>query len=274
MIINMFEYTYMKKNISYMEKTSYVPGLERGLSVIELLSEEPYEMSFSEISTKLNIPGASLWRILRVLTDRDYIIFDNKRRTYRLGFKIMSMGNFLLETSHFRSIIRDDLKRLAEVTGETVELDVRIRDQLVLIEQVIGPEGLYLYSHPGSAMPYFHATAPGKVYLAQLPAQKLRTVIKKLGLPKLTAKTIQSLDELEKDLNNVRKRGFAVDIEEMREGVARISSPIMDTSGKIMACITVVCPAFRLKDKKRLKKYADHIKKTAEEISFRYDRIF
>jgi len=185
----------MKEIISNMKnKSSLVPGLERGLSVLELLSEEPYEMKLTEISHHLKIPNASLWRILKVLSDRQYIIFDEKRRTYRLGFKIMSMGNLLLEASHFRSLIREDLKRLADITGETVELDVRIRDQLVLIEQIIGPEGLYLYSHPGSVMPYFHATAPGKVYLAYTDKDRVRKVISKIGLPRLTKYTIQEME--------------------------------------------------------------------------------
>ncbi len=263
----------MKKSFSNMKKSSPALSLERGLSLLELLSKEPFEMNMQEISGRLNIPSASLWRILKVLTDRGYVIFDPKRHTYRLGFKLMSMGNYLLETSHFRSSIREHLMHLAELTGETVELDVRIRDQLVLIEQVVGPEGLYLYSHPGSAMPYFHATAPGKVYLSHLSKERLRNVMNKLGFPRLTKNTLQSMERLEQELEEIRKRGYAVDIEEMREGVGRVAAPIYNESGKIMACIAVVCPAFRLRDKDRLERYGSCVKRVAEDISFRYEEL-
>lgn len=266
----------MNEMISYLKKDSktFVPALSRGLSVLEALTRDPYEMTLAELSQQLHIPTASLWRIVKVLTEREYLIFDKRRHTYRLGFKLMSMGNLLFAGSHFRSEARDHLKRLAEMTGETTELDVRVRDQLVLLEQVTGPDAIYLYSHPGSAMPYFHATAPGKVYLAQLDPQRVRRILKKLGLPRLTSHTIQDMEQLEKELERVQRDGFAVDVEEMREGVGRVASAVLDRSGRIMACLAVVCPAFRLRESGRKENYARCVKEVAQEISHRYERIF
>ena len=106
-----------------MKKKSAVPGLTRGLRVLETLAKDPYEMNLSELSQVLDFPQASLWRILKLLTNEEYIIFDKKRRTYRLGFKFMYMGSVLLSGSHFRSEGRDLLKKLAEETGETAEID-------------------------------------------------------------------------------------------------------------------------------------------------------
>lgn len=237
--------------------------------MLELLSQEPFEMTLKEISQRLNIPLASLWRILGVLTRKGYLIYDAGRHTYRLGFKLISMGNFLLESSHYRSQAREDLRKLAETTGETVELDARVKDQLVLLEQVVGPEGLYLYSHPGSTMPFFHATAPGKVYLSQLSQERLREVMGKIGFPRFTPRTIQSLDDLEEELRQVRKNGYAVDIEEMRQGVARVAAPIYNTSGRVIACVAIVCPSFRLSEPLRIQRYGEAVKKTAESISLK-----
>ncbi len=259
--------------VSYMNKSHGVPALERGLDVLELLSKEPYELTAKEIAVALKIPNASLWRILRVLEARGYLLFDSSRRTYRLGFRLMAMGNFLLENSYFRSLIRDEMRTLAEVVKETVELDMRVKDQLILIEQVIGPEGLYLYSHPGSAMPYFHATAPGKVYLAHWEKERVRKVLGKLGLPKLTSKTIDSMERLEEELESVRQKGYAVDIEEMREGVGRIAAPVYDKGGKILGCIAVVAPAFRLYQEGTIERYASHLTEFTKKMSFRYERL-
>lgn len=264
----------MNKNFPYMEKADQrVPGLERGLSVLELLSEKPYEMGFREIKEKLGIPPSSLWRILKVLVERGYVLMDPKRRTYRLGFKLASMGNFLLENSQLKSLVFEDLRRLSDITMETVELDIRVKDQLVLVEQVIGPEGLFMYSHPGSAMPYFHATAPGKVYLSELPLEKLKAVMEKMGFPKLTPYTIDSFEKLALELEKVKLNGYAVDIDEMREGVGRVAAAVYDKEGKIMACIAVVCPSFRLKDPERLDRYGRAVKEVAQFISFKHERV-
>lgn len=235
--------------------------------VIEALSEDPYEMTMSELSDVLDIPKASLWRILTVLRERGYIILDNKRHTYRLGFKLMYIGNTLLSGSHFRSLARDYLKRLARETGETAELDVRVRDQLVVADQVSGPNVVYLYSHPGSAMPYFHATAPGKVYLAHMERSRMRSAMKRLGLPRLTAHTIQDIERLEDEIDRVLIDGYAVDIEEMREDVGRVAAPVYDQSKTIRGCLAIVCPAFRLNEQDKTCQYGRSVKAMADEMS-------
>ena len=258
----------MDTKVSNMKQNEKIaPALTRGLMVIEALSEDPYEMNMMKLCEALGIPKASMWRILTVLRERGYIILDQKRHTYRLGFKLMYIGNTLLSGSHFRSLARDYLKRLAQETGETVELDVRMRDQLVVVDQVPGANPVYLYSHPGSAMPYFHATAPGKVYLAHMERSRMSSAMKKLGLARLTNRTIQDVEELEKEVDKVAMDGYAVDIEEMREDVGRVAAPVYDGSKKIRGCLAIVCPAFRLNEEEKKMEYARSVKAVAHEMS-------
>ena len=244
-----------------------VPGLARGLRVIETLAKDPYELSLSELAESLDIPQASLWRILKTLRDEGYVLVDKRRKTYRLGFKFLYMGSVMLSGAHFRTPGKELLKRLAEKTGETAEIDTRVRTQLIIVEQVPGPNAVYSYSYPGSVMPYFHATAPGKVYLAHISSEKLRSVIKKIGLPKLTPYTIQDIDQLEKEIKKVQIDGYAVDIEEMREGVGRVAAPIYDEYGKVIACVAIVCPPFRLNDQNKKYEYGLEAKKFAIAMS-------
>ena len=246
---------------------SLVPALSRALCVLETLARDPYEMNMSELSEKLDIPAASLWRILKVLTDNDYLIFDRKRHTYRCGFKLMRMGSALLNGAHFRSQGRDYLKKLSDLTGETTELDVRIRDQLVLIDQVIGANAVHLYSHIGSTMPYFHATAPGKIFLSLMDKPKLHRVMNKIGFPKLAPNTIQNIDHLEEELVKVVKEGYAVDVEEMREGVGRVAAPVHDDNKKIIGVLAIACPAFRLNEPGKIMEYGRLVSQVADEMS-------
>jgi len=254
--------------ISKLKKSSSrVPAVSRALKVLEALARDPYEKSLSELSAELGIPAASLWRILKVLTESQYTIFDRRRHTYRLGFKFMYMGSPLLAGAHYRSEGREYLRRLVEATGETAELDVRIRDQLVLIDQVSGANAVYLYSHPGSAMPYFHATAPGKIYFAHMGKEKLLKAVNKLGLPRLTPHTIQDIGQLEKEIEKIRIDGYAVDIEEMREGVARVAAPVHDLEDRVVACLAIACPAFRMNDPNTRYRYGTVVKQIAGEMT-------
>lgn len=244
-----------------------VPALTRALAVLEILSQDPYEMNLAELAEKSDIPPASLWRILKVLTDRDYLIYDRKRHTYRFGFKLMRMGAPLLNGAHYRSPGREFLKKLTELTGETTELDVRVRDQLVLVDQVIGANAVYLYSHIGSTMPFFHATAPGKIFLCRMDRAKLHGVMTKIGFPKLAPNTIQDIDRLERELKKVEADGYAVDIEEMREGVGRVAAPVFDHEQRIIGVLAIACPAFRLHEAGRVEEYGRLAKAVADEMT-------
>jgi len=259
----------MKYFISYMKKqpaNKKAPALERGLKVLELLAEESSELGLNSIAHTLNIPVPSLWRILGVLRDNGYVLFDPDRKTYRLGFKFLYLGNIALNRMGFRSQARGYLKQLVELTGETAELSARVKDQLILIDQVEGPDAVRLFSRVGSAYPYFHATAPGKVYLAHIERDKLQSVMTRMGLPGITEHTITRLNVLEDELNRVVSRGFASDTEEMRAGVCRIASPVVDKTGKVVACLGIAAPSFRIR-REEYERIGNIIKKLAKELS-------
>lgn len=252
----------MKYNI----KNQIAPALARGLKVLELLAQEESELSLKSISERLIIPTPSLWRILCVLRDNGYLLYDENKKTYRLGFKFLYLGNILLNRMGFRSQARGYLKQLVELTGETAELSTRVKDQLILIDQVEGPEAVRLFSRIGSAYPYFHATAPGKVYLTHITGEKLKRVMDRMGLPRITKHTITKFTELENELKSVKERGYGFDRQEMRIGVSRIASPVYDQMGNIMACLGVAGPSFRITIK-NLEKIGKWTKDLAEKLS-------
>lgn len=259
----------MKLNISYMKlQTAHkkAPALERGLKVLDLLAEEGSELGLKSIAQTLDIPVPSLWRILGVLRENGYVLFDPDKKTYRLGFKFLYLGNIVLNRMGFRSQARGYLKQLVELTGETAELSARVKDQLILVDQVEGPDAVRLFSRIGSAYPYFHATAPGKVYLAHIDRDKLQSVMTRMGLPKITEHTITRFDVLEKELRSVLAHGFASDTEEMRAGVCRIASPVYDKTGKVVACLGIAAPSFRIQ-KGEYKRIGNIIKDLSQELS-------
>lgn len=247
-------------------KNQRAPALARGLEVLELLAQEESELSLTSIGERLTIPTPSLWRILCVLRDSGYLLFDQDRKTYRLSFKFLYLGNVLLNRMGFRSQARGYLKQLVELTGETAELSARVKDQLVLIDQVEGPEPVRLFSSIGSAYPYFHATAPGKVYLAHMSGEKLKLVMDRMGLPRITQHTIASLTELEKELKSVKKRGYSFDHQEMRVGVSRVAAPVYDQTDNVVACLGCAGPSFRVttKNYEKIGKWTKHL---AEQLS-------
>jgi len=244
----------------------HAPAVDRALDIIELLAVCEGDLSLSEMLGSLAIPRQSLIRILNTLCDRGIVDKAGKRGCYRLGMKLLYLGNRLQDNIRLRSAARPFMEELAEATHKTVELSTLDRDQLILIEQVEGSEGIRLYTRIGSAYPYFHAVAVGKVYLAHMEAAKRHKVLSAIGLPPVTEHTITRMDRLEEELSGIMEKGYAVENQELRRGVRRIVAPIYDHRNRLAGCVGVAATIFSL-EMNDIEGLAREIMETARQIS-------
>jgi DNA-binding IclR family transcriptional regulator len=249
-----------------MRNANHAPSVDRALDVIGLLAGSENPVSLAEILAKLSIPRQSLIRILNTLCDRGVVERTGQRGFYRLGMKLLYFGDRLQDKIKLRSIGRPLMRELAEKTRKTVELSSLDRDQLVLIEQVEGSEGIRLYSRVGSAYPYFHAVAAGKIYLADMTPEKRHKVLAAIGLPPVTENTITDPDGLEEEIRRIQEKGYAFEDQELRDGVRRLVAPIYDHANRLAGCVGVAATIFSLEmDQKE--DLAAQVIETAERIS-------
>jgi len=247
-------------------KSTHAPAVDRALDVIEFLAVREKALPLSEILAKLSIPKQSLIRILNTLCDRGVVERTGQRGFYRLGMKLLYFGDRLQDKIKLRSVGRPLMQELAAKPRQTVELSTLDRDQLVLIEQVEGTEGIRLYSRVGSAYPYFHAVAVGKIYLADMAPEKRHKVLTTIGLPPMTENTITDLDELEGEITQIKEKGYAFEDQELRKGVRRIVAPIYDHRNHLAGCVGVAATIFSFEndDKENLGR---QVIETADRIS-------
>jgi DNA-binding IclR family transcriptional regulator len=227
-----------------MKNTYRVPALERAIDVIDLLAAHDRDLAFTEIMNTLNIPKPSLARILGVLVERGLITRTDERGLYRLGMQLLYLGGRLESKLRLRHVARPHMEKLAIKTGKTIELSTLDRDQLILIDQVEGEEGVRLFTRIGSAYPYFHAIGAGKIYLAHREAGKRNETLQKIGLPMITEHTITDVERLEKELSDIRTNGFAFEDQELRVGVRRVVAPVYDSHRRLAGCIGIASPIF------------------------------
>ena len=245
---------------------NHAPSVERALDVIGLLAGSENPMSLAEILAKLSIPRQSLIRILNTLCNRGVVERTGQRGFYRLGMKLLYFGDRLQDKIKLRSIGRPLMRELAEKTRKTVELSSLDRDQLVLIEQAEGSEGIRLYSRVGSAYPYFHAVAAGKIYLADMTPEKRHKVLAAIGLPPVTEHTITDPDVLEEEIRRIQEKGYAFEDQELRDGVRRLVAPIYDHANRLAGCVGVAATIFSL-EMDQQEDLAAQVIETAERIS-------
>lgn len=250
-------------------KTStHTPAVDRALDLIELMAASERDLSLSQIRERLNIPRQSLIRILNTLCDRGVVDRAEQRGFYRPGMKLLYLGNRIQDKITLRSVAWPFMQELAQKTHKTIELSTLDRDQLILIEQIEGNEGVRLYSRVGGVYPYFHALAVGKIYLTHMEPEKRQKVLDKIGLPAVTEKTITDTKKLEEELLKAKQDGFAFEDQELRKGVRRVAAPIYDFRNDLAGCIGIAATlfSFEMEDRGHL---GQMVMETANKISYR-----
>jgi len=252
------------ENTSIKRKT--VPALKRAFDVLDLLTNYNGVFRFSDIQERLKIPKASLSRILYELLNRDYIQKDSETGRYKLGAKLVLLGSSFLDGLDIRDEARSIVKRLARETGETAELAILNRGKLFYIDKCESSQSIRLVAEIGSQYATLHASAVGKVFLAYMDKDEFNSFLKKVGLVKITKRTIVDVDTLIKECEEIKRKGFAYDNQECRIGVSRIASPIFNHSNKVIAVVGIAGPAFRITPEKK-EELGQIVKKAGMDIS-------
>ena len=152
-----------------------------------------------------------------------------------------------------------------EISQESSNLATLDRNAVVYIEQVPAPRMVRMFTEPGNRVPP-HATGTGKVLLAYHGEEVAESVIQQTGLVRFTPHTVTDPRRLRQELAAIREQGYAVDSEEMEEGVRCLAAPVFGPDGKILAAMSVSGPAGRLNEA-RLEELIPHIKRIAGEFS-------
>jgi DNA-binding IclR family transcriptional regulator len=171
-----------------------------------------------------------------------------------------------------RVVARPHLESVQRATGETVNLVVLDTDRVVYVDQVEGSRSVRMFTTVGTSVPA-HTTGAGKAIMAGGPSDAVQALYAgREPLPRLTDRTITTLDGLEEDLRRIRRRGFAVDNEEHEEGVGCVAVAIFDHSGRAMAALSVSGPSARILGHKVSELgdlLVDHAAKISDALGFR-----
>jgi IclR family KDG regulon transcriptional repressor len=223
-------------------------SIDVALNVLELFSAEKRELGISEMSRQLGKKVSTVHRTVTVLKGRGYIEQALERGKYRLGLKAFELGCVFQNQSDFMKEALRKLESLAAATQETINLAVLDQGmkEVAYIAKIDSPHVLKTDIQIGTKL-YAHCTALGKVLLAHLDPLLLDTLFPpRTQLPTYTSRSISSADHLRKRLVEVRRNGFALDLEEFRNEVVCVAMPFRDRNGRVAAAISVTAPAYRL----------------------------
>jgi IclR family transcriptional regulator, acetate operon repressor len=221
--------------------------IERALAVLDLIatSDRP-DLGVSEIARSLTLSKAVVHRVLVTLVARDYLRVDPATRRYGLGPMALVLGSAYLDRLDLRALALPRLEELSARTGETATLSLRNGWTRMYIDQVTPDREIRMSVVIGKAFP-LHAGSSSKSFLAFLPAEEQEEYLTRSDLSPLTPTTITDPDALRADLAEVRRRGYAVSLEERQAGAGSVAAPILDRSGRPIAAMSVCGPVERFR---------------------------
>lgn len=214
--------------------------LSRGLDILELFAGGSPELTQTEISDRLGLPVPTVHRLVKLLTERGWLVRDPASRRLRLGLGAAR----LLPAVRLPDLAREPLRAMAERTGETVNLAALDGGDVLYLVSETGSHLLTLRSHAGLRLPV-HATALGKCLLAQLEDDDARAAAGEEPYEALTPKTATSWAALRAHLERVRREGVAYSREEYEVGLHSIAVPLAWVEGDGPVSVNVSLPSSR-----------------------------
>lgn len=250
-----------------LQKSAGVPALDRALSVLECLAQSRKGYSVSELSRRLTLPKSSVHLILRTLERRGYLQKQSAGGRYRFGMKLMALSRTALEGVELRDEARPALAALVHRTGLTVHMGVLERSEIVIIERLESASPVRVVSWVGRRL-NVNSTAVGKALIAFLPDAEFDAQILPSHLVRPNDRTIATMGALKRELEQVRRLGYALCDEEDEIGVRCVGAPILNGHGHAIAAISVAGTTVQIPTE-RITELGVTVKATAAEISAR-----
>ena len=222
-----------------MSETSVttINSVSHAIKVLELLAERG-SLGLSTLSEEVSLPRATALRVLNTLSQHGLVTRDGKK--YRLTLRLLDIALNIQSAGHLQAVTEPLLRELVSRTGETAHFAVLDGDCAGYIAKVDSPHPLRMFSRVGWRGP-LHATGLGKAMLPYVDP----TVRKQLSLTRYTAHTITTHAALEREVQRIAAQGYAVDDEELIDGLRCFAVPI--TSGvRLLGALSVAGPASRV----------------------------
>ncbi|MBU6304432.1 MAG: IclR family transcriptional regulator [Betaproteobacteria bacterium] len=221
--------------------------IERMMTLLDALAKKSEPVSLKELSQSSGLHPSTAHRILNDLV-LARMVDRTEPGSYQLGMRLLELGNLVKARLNVRDAAAGPMRELHRLTGETVNLSVRQGDEIVYVERTVSERsGMQVVRAIGGRAP-LHLTSTGKLFLANDDTRAVRSYAMRTGLAGHTPNSITALNQLEQELDEVRRLGYARDNEELELGVRCIAAGIRDDSQSLVAGLSISAPADRAND--------------------------
>jgi DNA-binding IclR family transcriptional regulator len=233
--------------IRNMKQPRAYPGTQAVLRAVRLLKAfgpAQDELTLAELVRTVGLNKTTTYRLLTALEAEGLVQRAPAGDGYRLGPELLALGSRALGASALRHAGRGELFALAQNTRETASLEVLVGGHALILDEAMGGHLVGTTPSVGTRWPA-HATATGKILLAELGEEELLSLLAG-PLAAVTPRTITDPALLRRELLRVRERGYATNVEELEPGYTAVAVPVRAQGGHVVAALSIGGPRLRL----------------------------
>lgn len=250
-----------------MSEKQTVQSVERAFQILDILRKNGGGMGIRNIARESHLNTTTTHRLLKTLSKIGVVHQDADSRSYQLSPKIILYGKSVLDSYDFIKVAHPFLGELSKSVGETVFMAIQDNFELVYIDHVDSLDHILRMTPQIGRRQPLHCTALGKVLLAHMQSNQIQNFLETKKLVRLTENTITDPYKLQAELEKVRNRGYAIDLEETEIGICCVAAPVKHGDSHVVAAISVSGPATRMKKKGLRNFLSEEVLATAMRIS-------
>ena len=243
-----------------------VQALERALDILDCFSFQQRELGLTDIAERTGLNKTTAKRLIFNLMSRGYLQQVPDTKKYQLGLRLFELGGIVFSSFSLRKAAAYPMTQLQRRTGATVLLAMMMDEQLVYMDKREGQSMIRISSDIGWRRP-IHYGMLGMVLMAHLDPGVVKELLEKSPLHPHTPYSLTDEDAFSIRLEQIRKDGYVLEMEEAVEGVIGIAAPIRDYSRQVIAALGVAIPRLHGNSEKELQKIVEHVLETCNDIS-------
>lgn len=245
-----------------MNEPRTIDAVQTTLEIIERLQELD-NAGVTELANELGLSKGTVHCHLATLIRNDYVTKDGEK--YQLSLRYLDLAETVKDRLEIYDVIKTEVDDLAEESNNIAQFAMEEHGHAVYLYKARGKKDIQTASSIGKRE-HLHCISLGKAMLAHFPEERVDEIVERHGLPKYTDQTITTRDELIDELERVRDRGYAIDDEEVIEGLRCIAAPVKRADGSVLGAVSVSGPSTRMNGDAFEEDYPAMVKNSANVI--------
>ena len=225
--------------MSKVKPDENMTSLEKALHLLFLFGEEPYEYTVPELAEKTGLNRTTIYRNIVTMEESGLLMKNDRDKSYKLGPMAYNLGSVYLENANYEENILNILEELARESKESVGLARREGNRIVSIYSVEIHQPVKMNDKPGEFYPINRGTYGKGLMAYHDPDTVEKLVDEELPFEKIRPNTITDKEELLKEYELIRKKGYVTSIEETFPLVIGVGIPLYGSTGEVRNVVSI-----------------------------------